>query len=207
MLRPSPAASCSSRLPARPSSIATVAASSASPTARPYEAGGDEIVAVDGQAAVANVVEPAPRSRKGRVAVEGSRHGHGLRRLVAQRRPETDVGDRSVVDQHVGQVAGAGGGVRDDIALSGRERELVESRGELATVAPQARRERGEIGAGVSRAEGERALDDVGLHAKAARCAPGQRSDHRRPEAVALQLQQRRGLRLAQQQAQLGAQA
>ena len=138
---PRAAASCSSRVSARPSSIATVARSSASPDGGSVQARGHDVVAGDGQPAVADVVEPAPGGGRRRLAV-GAGERDGLRRLLAQRAPELGVVRRAFgrALEHVGHVGRARRRVRDDVALGGREREIVELRGDLPAVTAEGSR-------------------------------------------------------------------
>ena len=74
---------------ARPSSIATVARDSPSPTARAGQARRDEVVAGDRQPAVADVVEPAP----GAALARRGQQLDGLGTFATQKAPQLGVAD------------------------------------------------------------------------------------------------------------------
>ena len=118
-------------------------------------------------------------------------HRGGLGRLAPEAPPQRStsvaVGSRA---RGVGAPAGAG----DDVAVVGRERQPVEI----------GRRRGQRRGAGGERAEVARARPAGSAIARARRARTASPSSAR-PEPVALEREQRRRLRLAQQQPQLGA--
>ena len=189
MLRPSAAASCSSRLSARPSSIASIAASSAAPTAGPCSPAATMSWPSIARRRWRTSLEPAPRGRLGPARARRRRPppaAPGADAATARRRrmPSLDLA-----------------GSRPPRARCRARRPGTRGRRAAASASGAASvQQRGEVGAPVRR----RQRDARGATVSGSTANSGPSSA--RAEPVALERQQRRRLRLAQQQAQLGAQ-
>ena len=185
------ARSCASRSGAAPASVATIAASRPRPTAGPCRPGGDEVVAGDRQAAVAEVARASAARRPRRPSARRPRRPPRAARARSARHS-------SGVARRAGRAsAGARRAAATTTSRSPAGNSSASSRG--AATRSRARGERGEVGTRVRRRSAAARATTSGIDAR----TPDR--THRRAEPVALERQQRRGLRLAQQQAQLGA--
>ena len=173
------ARSCASRSGARPSSSATMARASPSPTARPVRPAATRSSPEIDELAVADVVEPAP----GALVARGGQQLDGLDALAAQKAPHVGV---AAVQVTVKALEAARRG-HDHVAVLPLEAEVVQAGGErLRGDRRAARREREQPGPARSASQSTReAL-----------------AEQRRAQPVAVQ-QLKRPRRLAQQQPQL----